>query len=123
MFNRGANIGHYALYMLGAKHGFGQSTDPNANCTTGDVRLRGGASDNEGRVEICYDNHWGALCDNDWDNNDAAVVCRQLGLSTEGECLKRMKREDECVGVFWKRKGNRKDTRENSENLKNWRLV
>ena len=91
--------------------GFAVLPDPNANCTTGDVRLRGGARGNEGRVEICYDNHWGALCDNDWDNNDAAVVCRQLGLSTEGECLKRMKREDECVGVFWKRKGNRKDMR------------
>ena len=59
--------------------------DPNITCTDGDVRLGGGATPNMGRVEICLDNHWGGLCDNGWDANDATVVCRQLGFRTEGK--------------------------------------
>ena len=31
-----------------------------------------------GRVEVCIDNVYGAICNDRWDDQDAAVVCNQL---------------------------------------------
>lgn len=56
-----------------------------SNCTNGDVRLMGGASDNEGRVEVCYGRTWGTVCDNGWSHHDGNIVCRQLGYQPLGK--------------------------------------
>ena len=53
-------------------------------CPTANIRLRGGVNSREGRVEICYNNVWGTVCDDAWGNVDARVVCRQLGFSDGG---------------------------------------
>ena len=52
-------------------------------CVDDAVQLVGGFSPYEGRVEICQNGEWGAVCDNGWDTKDATVVCRQLELPTE----------------------------------------
>ena len=54
-------------------------------CNDGDIRLVNGSVANEGRVEICYDNQWGTVCDDFFDSPEAKVICRQLGYSTVGK--------------------------------------
>jgi len=75
-----------------------------AACTNGSVRLSLGDEDyyylNEnalpdynfikdelarGRVEICLSGSYGTICDDFWNNQDASVVCEQLGFSPYGK--------------------------------------
>ena len=85
-------MSHCCLYIFNA-----------AMCTEGDIRLGVGnmtafhITINEreeyyfikdelarGRVEICVAGRYGAVCDNDFHNQEASVACSQLGFSSHG---------------------------------------
>ena len=52
------------------------------SCFYGDVRLVGGETDAEGRVEICNDyGNWETVCGKYWNETNTAIVCRHLGYS------------------------------------------
>ena len=59
-----------------------------SNCTDNAIRLMGGNSSNQGRLEVCVNSAWGSVCDSAgvFTSDEAKVVCRQLGiLQVEGK--------------------------------------
>ena len=55
-----------------------------ASCKDGDLKLVGANSENEGRLEVCFDQRWGTINGDGWTHTDTQVACRQLGYSTSG---------------------------------------
>ena len=52
----------------------------------GSIVLRGGSGilgRPGGRVEMCDGAYWRVVCDVEWTNEDASVVCGQLGYSKQ----------------------------------------
>ena len=71
---------HYAFYSAN-----NVITDE-SNCTDGEVRLVGGSTKYEGRVEVCINRAWGTVCgySNGWGQQEASVVCHQVGAMRYG---------------------------------------
>ena len=61
---------------------------PAQSCRDGQLRLgddsvgSAGAFYHQGRVEVCINNTYGAICDVGWDQLDAQVACRDLGYNS-----------------------------------------
>ena len=58
----------------------------NPECEDGDIRLMGSPGVNADRVvQVCFTGIWGVVCggDYEWDEVDAAVACKQLGMILE----------------------------------------
>ena len=54
-----------------------------ADCTNGTVRLVGGTTNREGRVDFCIQGHWASICYNE-DLELAGTFCKMLGFPIEG---------------------------------------
>jgi len=55
------------------------------SCIT--VRLVGGPSPREGRLEVRYKGSWGTVCDDDFNDAAANVVCHMLGFKPAGRFI------------------------------------
>ena len=44
----------------------------------------GGESENEGRLEVCFNKRWGTIDEDGWTHTDTQVACGQLGFSPSG---------------------------------------
>ena len=56
-------------------------------CRNGDIRITGGTAGEPsiGRVEVCFNETLGTVCNDHWNQKDAIVACRQLGYSAQSE--------------------------------------
>lgn len=82
---------HYKIkplvYLYWLLYHYTASTQLTTCAEFGTVQLLSGYTPSIGSVMICNGSHWGAICPNDWDDNAATVVCRELGYTADGKYL------------------------------------
>lgn len=67
----------------------------------GGIRLVGGSTPNEGRVEVSFRGSWGTICDDGWDIEDGNVVCRELGYPAGAVSVSQRALYGEGNGLIW----------------------
>ena len=79
---------HWYLTLISLAAFLGALGGPAQAQRTADTRLVGGPTVREGILEAYISkNHslgWGRVCDDDFDADDATVICRQMGFGTDG---------------------------------------
>ncbi|VDH99035.1 Hypothetical predicted protein [Mytilus galloprovincialis] len=65
------------------KHKCQHNQDVSISCGQTPLRLVNGTRHSVGRLEVYHNNKWGSVCNNNFDINDAKVVCRSLELNTK----------------------------------------
>ena len=56
-------------------------------CVHGAGRLVSGNTSMEGRAEVCINGQWGTICDDEWTDDSANVMCGQVGHASVGKEL------------------------------------
>lgn len=70
-------------------------------CTSGDLRIVGtNGLTLAGRLEVCFNNTWGTVCDDAFGPQEAVTACRQMGFSDAGVYII-MKFDVKIHWVFW----------------------
>uniref|UniRef100_A0A3B1KH11 SRCR domain-containing protein n=1 Tax=Astyanax mexicanus TaxID=7994 RepID=A0A3B1KH11_ASTMX len=77
---------HFCPKSSSLKHNCSHDNDVGLVCSES-VRLVDGGSRCAGRVEVLHGESWVTVCDADFDQQDAEVVCRELGCGSPVEVL------------------------------------
>ena len=56
------------------------TTQYNGTCKDRDLRVVDGENVRQGRVEICYNQAWGTICDRVYGDVAAGILCQELGF-------------------------------------------
>uniref|UniRef100_A0A8C8UB53 CD163 antigen n=1 Tax=Peromyscus maniculatus bairdii TaxID=230844 RepID=A0A8C8UB53_PERMB len=76
------------------------SKEAQVTCSDLSLRVTDGVSKCSGRLEVKFQGEWGTVCDDDWDSQDASVVCKQLGCPTAITAIGRVN-ASEGSGPIW----------------------
>ncbi|XP_060758925.1 deleted in malignant brain tumors 1 protein-like [Neoarius graeffei] len=74
-------------YGRGEQYGCHHGGDAGVTCSGRGSRLSAGPHRCSGRVEVFHGGSWSTVCDADFDQQDAEVVCRELGCGIPVEVL------------------------------------
>ncbi|XP_043825086.1 scavenger receptor cysteine-rich type 1 protein M130-like isoform X2 [Dromiciops gliroides] len=65
------------------------------------LRLGSGVNSCSGRVEVRINNEWGTVCDDNWNKNAEAVVCRQAGCPSAISALISVNASDDIEHIWF----------------------